>query len=70
MAKVSQTRAASQAMAAPTRSTTQSTNAAALAFSSAQPTFKKLNTEAARVANDRKKLIDSITDPSLRASVR
>jgi hypothetical protein len=48
----------------------QSANAAATAFSSFQPTFKKLHTHATRVANERKKLIESITDPSLRASVR
>jgi hypothetical protein len=43
-------------------------NHAAVAFA-AVPEFKKLHARAKRVVKARKKLIASITDPSLRASV-
>jgi hypothetical protein len=48
----------------------KSANAAQAAFASFQPQIQKLHRQAERVANDRQKLIASITDPSLRASVR
>jgi hypothetical protein len=44
-------------------------NHAAVAFAAAAPEIKKLHARAERVAATRKKLIASITDPSLRASV-
>lgn len=65
MAKSPQTKATGRSVSAGPKSS----NAAATAFSSFQPTFKKLHTHATRVASERKKLIESITDPSLRASI-
>lgn len=44
-------------------------NHAAVAFAAVVPEFKKLHARAKRVVKARKKLIASITDPSLRASV-
>jgi hypothetical protein len=50
-------------------SPTSPPNHAAVAFAAATPEFKKLHARAKRVVKARKKLIASITDPSLRASV-
>lgn len=44
-------------------------NHAAVAFAAAAPEFKKLHARAERVVKARKKLIASITDPRLRASI-
>lgn len=54
------------AASAPTPATP---NAAKAAFAAFQPQIDKVHKEAERVAGDRRKLIASITDPSLRASV-